>query len=121
MTHTLDLIALARRTLERGEHELAAQMSVLALEGDEGPMLSDEIENENQNDADRDQLNDGSLLDALQDGTEGGDLGQIGGIGETPIAALELAHMAKQLRDEGFTAQACALNLVIESLTGSLL
>lgn len=122
MTHLLDLMALAKRTLERGEVELAAQMSVLALEGDQDPLFSDELQNEHQNEADRDSLNDTSLLDTLKDGSENSTADQIGRVGEIPIATvLELSHMTKQLRDDGFVAEAHQLNRVIDLLSGGAL
>lgn len=119
MTNILDIMALAKRTLERGEIELAAQMSVLALEGDEDAMFSDEVQNEQQNEADRDALNEDTLLDALQDGADNGAADtNMGKVGEVPIATvLELAHLTKQLRDEGFMTEARKLNSVIEALS----
>lgn len=118
MTSILDLMALAKRTLERGETELAAQMSVLALESaSEEDVVDPKVEQ--QKDSDLEEL-DGTMLDALENGTNNDGIPNQVGMGETPVAmALELAYLTKQLRDSGFKAEAHSLNSVIEILTRS--
>lgn len=121
MTTFMDVMALAKRTLNRGEPELAGQMSVLALEAiDDGGQMFDDGFDAQQQDADKDALNDQGLLEALEDGDmnmNDGD-GNMGKVGEIPIAmVLELSAMAKEFRDGGFVKEAARLNEAIEALS----
>lgn len=116
MTTFADLMALARRTLHRGEAELSGRISVLALES-----IEDDEEEDiptAQEDADHGALNDQSLLEALEDGdADGAEVG-MGRAGETPIATvLWLSAIAKQFRDVGMVGPASSLNEAIEAIS----
>lgn len=121
MTTFMDVMALAKRTLNRGEPDLAGQMTVLALEAiDDSGQMFDDGQDVQQNDADQDALNEQGLLEALEDGDmkmNDGD-GNMGKIGEVPIAmVLELSTLAKEMKDNGFPEQTARLNDAIEALS----
>ncbi len=116
MTTHADLMALAKRTMQRGHSELASQMAVLALES--FPETPPEEEHK-VSERDLQALDDSSMLEVLEEGDIGvGDMdSKIGQNGAVPIAmVLELSTIAKQLRDEGRLDQARAINDTIDLL-----
>jgi hypothetical protein len=118
MTTFMDLMGLARRTLARGEAELAGQISVLALDTFGDKLLDDDQDIDPQTDADQDQLEEKPLLEALEDGTDGYGAADMGQHGEVPIATvLEMSALAKRLLGSGYSEQAHALNDVIKQLS----